>query len=681
MTEAPSRLIGVDVGGTFTDVVAIDEDGRVRVAKVPTNLASSDRSVLQGAEEVGVALATAFNVASTAGLNAVITRNLPKVAFLTTLGHRDILDKGRGWRPFEYLTDPSWRRGFSDASRPLVPRYLRRGIEERIGADGRVLLTLNEDEARAVLRVMKRCNVEGVAICLLHAWVNPAHEIRLRELVREELGPDVMCSLSSDVSPLAKEYPRASTTTVDVLMKIKYTDYTARLQSGLDDLGFQGRFNYADCSAMLIPASLAIQRPHRIVVGGPAAGTVSSAHFGSYIGRSNLLCGDVGGTSCDISVVLDGKPWVDKAFELEWDLVVNTLSTKIVTLGAGGGSIVSVGSEGQLLVGPGSAGAEPGPACYGNGGTNPTMTDTALLIGILATDRFLGGTMTLDDRLALKAFEGLDTVLPLEDRIRHAWGIGLNNIAEGLLEMSISRGIDVRDFSLVAFGAAGPMMLPGLLDLLPLESVIVPPNPGAFSALGLVSADRVFSESRTLYGVLSPEIAPKISELFETLEQEILLETGLERSDVRVVRSFDGRLRGQGFETPFVSVPDGEVTADTIQEMVTQFHDEYEKRSGTRFQRFGVEGVTYRVQVVVPSDKVDYPVIARGDAGPATPVAMRTLRWLYDGEVQAGCYERDQLRSGDLISGPAIIQEQMSTTFVPFGHNASVGDHGEIIVV
>ncbi|HZS14452.1 MAG TPA: hydantoinase/oxoprolinase family protein [Candidatus Dormibacteraeota bacterium] len=675
MSGAATRLVGVDVGGTFTDVVAIDE-GRVTATKVPTDVRSSDRSILQGAREIGADQAGVFNVASTAGLNAVITRSLPKVAFLTTIGHRDLLDKGRGWRPLEYLTDASWRRGFSDSSRPLVPRYLRRGIRERLTSDGNVLVPLDEDQARHELEVLKRCGVEGVAVCLLHAWANPVHEIRLRELVREVLG-DVECSISSEVSPLAKEYPRASTTLIDLLMKWKYRDYTSRLQAGLDELGFQGEFNYADCSAMLMPASYAMERPYRVIVGGPAAGTVASAHFGTFIGKANLLCCDVGGTSCDISLVMDGQPLASNLFELEWDLIVTTLSTEIVTLGAGGGSIVAIGKAGELLVGPGSAGADPGPACYGKGGGNPTLTDTALLIGILAPDRFLGGRMPLSKELALQAYEALDTPLPVPERIKQAWGVGLHNIAEGLLDITIRHGIDPRDFSLVAYGAAGPMTMPSLLDILPLQSVIVPPHPGEFSALGLVSSDRVFTETRTLYGVLDEAMAPRITELYRTMEQRL---QPLAEDGARFVRTFDGRLLGQGFETPFIPVPDGDLDSDAVAAMIRGFHDEYEKRSGTRFERFQVEGVTYRLQLINPSPKAEYPELGRRAAGSPPVAETVTLRHLYDREVEARVYERDALLAGDTIESPAIVREENSTTFVPPGRRLVVGDHGELVI-
>ena len=592
-----------------------------------------------------------------------------------------MLDKGRVWRPYDALTDASWRRGFGDAARPVVPRYLRRGIRERMMADGSVLVPLDEDQARHELEILRRCGVEGVAICLLHSWVNPAHEVRLRQLVHEVLG-DVPSSISSEISPLAKEYPRSTTTVIDLLMKIKYTDYTARLQDGLDQLGFQGEFNYADCSAMLVPASYAVEQPYRLVVGGPAAGTMASAHFGSVIGKSNLLCADVGGTSCDISVVLNGQPWVKDTFELEFDLLVTTLSTEIVTLGAGGGSIISIGGAGELRVGPESAGADPGPACYAKGGTRPTVTDAALLIGILAPDRFLGGKMPLRKDLSLAAFNQLDTPLPLTRRIGDAWTIGMHNVAEGLFDISIRRGLDPRDFSLVAFGAAGPMLLPCLLDLVPVESVIVPPNPGGFSAMGMLSSDQVFAQNRTLYGVLEPGLAPRISTLLQAMEHDLMERVGIEPEDAQVVRTFDARLLGQGWETPFIPLPEGEIGPDAIPQMISNFHAEYEKRNGHRFDNFPVEGVIYRVQVIIPSEKVRYDELpARPGGGRLEPSGTVTLSHLYGAETEATCYERAGLGRGDVIAGPSIVREETSTTFVPPGRQATVGERGEIVIV
>ena len=673
-----TEMIGVDVGGTFTDVVGI-EGGKIVVAKVPTDVAASDRSVLAGAEEIGVAHAHVFNLASTAGLNAVITRRVPKIAFLTTLGHRDLLDRGRLGRPLTALTDLSWRRGFSDASRPLVPRYLRRGIRERITASGEVLIALDEEQARAELDVLARCGVEGVAICLINAYVDGAHERRLRELVGEVLG-DIACSISSDVSPLAKEYPRASTTVVDAIMKVKYTEYTDRLDQGLRERGFHGKFNYADCTARLLPSDYAMERPFRLVVGGPAAGTVSSAHLGAFIGDENLVCADVGGTSCDISVVIDGEPWVNTTFELEHDLIVNALSTDIVTLGAGGGSIVWISPTGEVQVGPDSAGSTPGPACYGNGGERPTLTDAALLMGILDEGAFLGGRMPLRRDLADAAFASLDTPLPVGQRVEFAWRMGLNNVAEGILDIAIRRGIDPRDFSLVAFGAAGPMLLPGLLDLIPLRRVVVPPHPGLFSALGLVSSDLVYTDQRTSYRVLVPDAAAAIDELYRDMEAGLLERSGMPADAVRFVRTFDGRLVGQSWETPFVDVPGGPITADTLATMTATFHDAYERRNGNRFPAFPVQGVTYRVQLIVPTPKVEYETIDPGSGGAPPARGTMTVRHLYGEDVVATEYDRAALRRGDTVTGPAVVREPMSTTFVPAGRTLTTGGHGELII-
>ena len=674
-----TEMIGVDVGGTFTDAVGI-EAGKVVVAKVPTDVVPSDVSVLAGARELGVAEAAVFNLASTAGLNAIITRRIPKIAFLTTLGHRDILDRGRLVRPITALTDMSWRRGISDASQPLVPRYLRRGIRERLTAAGDVLVPLDEDQARTELRVLRRCGVEGVAICLINAYVDGRHEQRLRELVHEELG-DLPTSISSEVSPLAKEYARASTTVVDTIMKAKYGEYTGRLDKGLRSLGFGGQLNFADCSARLLPSDYAMERPYRLVVGGPAAGTMSSAHLGRFIGDENLVCADVGGTSCDISVVINGLPWVNTTFEVEHDLVVNALSTDIVTLGAGGGSVVAISANGDVQVGPDSAGAHPGPACYGQGGDQPTLTDAALLMGVLAADRFLDGRMPLREDLAQTAFESLDTRLSLPQRVRFAWEMSLNNVAEGIIDIAIRRGIDPRDFSLVAFGAAGPMLLPALLDQIPLRRVVVPPHPGLFSALGLVSSDLVYSDHRSHYTVLGPEAAPAIDAIFSAMEEGLSARARSGgASDLELVRTFDGRLVGQSWETPIVDVPAGPITVETVEAMIASFHDVYERRNGNRFPAFPVQGVTWRVQVVVPTAKVQYEAVSPGTGQPVTATRSRTIRYLYDGETTAAELERSVLGGGDQVAGPAIVREPMSTTFVPAGRTLTTGTYGELII-
>jgi N-methylhydantoinase A len=341
---------------------------------------------------------------------------------------------------------------------------------------------------------------------------------------------------------------------------------------------------------------------------------------------------------------------------------------------------VSVGRSGELLVGPDSAGADPGPACYGKGATAPTITDAALVMGVLAPDRFLGGRIPLDRARAVTAFESLNTSLPFGQRVHQAWMIGLNNVADGVADLAIRRGLDARDHSLIAFGAAGPMLLPGLLDVLPLASVIVPPNPGGFSAAGLLSADRVFSENKTLYGILTPELLPRIAATFEELEAGLLARADLGLANVAITRSFDGRLFGQSWDTPFIPIPAGQLDEDSLAVMVEAFHEEYERRNGNRFEWLPVEGVTYRVQIVIDSDKVEYPPLAARQ-GELRPSGQVVLQHLGGGDLDALTYERDALAPGDVIAGPAIIGEETSTTFVPPGRTATVGTYGEFHII
>lgn len=670
-------MMAVDVGGTFTDVVAV-KDGKIFTAKVSTRVGEVEKGVIEGANELGVADCPVFNHASTHGLNAIITRSLPKIGFLTTEGHRDVPDVGRTWRPVTALTDPSWRRTFGDADRPLVPRYLRRGIVERLKADGSVFIPLDEAQAREELRVLKRCNVEGIAICLLHAYTNAVHEARLRELVREELG-DIPCSVSSEISPLAKEYARASTTLVDVFMKIIYDTYSQRLDEGLRGSGFVGQLNFADCTANLIPAAAAMAAPFKIVFAGPAAGTVGSAHFGAVIDQPNLLCADVGGTSCDISLVTNGQPFVNTTFELEHDLIVNALSNDISSIGAGGGSIVAISSSGDIKVGPESAGALPGPACYGRGGTAPTMTDINLLAGILDPDGFAGGKMKLDLALSRRAFEQLDTPLPFDARVRYAYDIGLNNIAEGIFNIAVKYGIDPRDYALMAFGAAGPLVLPALADLIHVKSVIVPPHPGLFSALGLLSGDQAYTLSRSAYQILTPNVAPGIDAIFSEMEAQ--MRAGLAAGqEIETQRSFDAQLVGQTWETPFVAVPEGRIDEAAIRQMIKNFHDAYAARNGNRFEAIPVQGVTYRVRAVVKTAKVSYPPLKTRGSETLKPVGSSVLRYVSDQEEIAQIYRREDLCAGDVVMGPAIVREALSTTYITRNQLGTVGGYGEITI-
>jgi len=672
-------MFGVDVGGTFTDVVAF-RDGKLQVTKVPSLPEDPQRSVVEGARRLGVAGSPMFNHASTKGLNAILTRKLPKIGFLTTEGHRDMLDGGRAWRPFDGQLNPRWRRSFGDANRPLVPRYLRRGVRERMRSSGEVLLPFDAAQARAELETLRGCHIEGLAICLINSYANDAHEQALAALAREVLG-DIPISVSSEVSPRAKEFSRASTTVVDVIMKLMYGEYAHKLDAGLRGLGFAGDLNFADCTASLLPWRDALREPYKILFAGPAAGTASCRRLGEEIGEPRLICCDVGGTSTDVSLILGGDSFTNDSFEIEHDLVISALSTEVSSVGAGGGSLVDVSDSGDITVGPASAGAIPGPACYGRGGTRPTVTDACLLMGILEPRGFAGGQLELDAAASRTAFESLDTPIPLMQRVGYAYQIAINNIAEEVANVAIRHGCDPRDFSLVAYGAAGPMLLASALDTLNVKRVIVPPHPGLFSALGLLSTDLVFSDSRSHYLMLAPDSAPQIARIFEDMERKLREAVGTAAEGATVRRSFDGRLMGQTWETPFVDVPEGPVDAGTIAAMTQAFHAEYQRRNGLSMPMIPVQGVSYRVQLVLPAAKVEYPRLPAPQPG-AKPVAIgtRALHELAAGPVEALIYSREQLPRGACVAGPAIIQEALCTTLVGPGQQATVGALGELYI-
>ena len=673
-------LFSVDVGGTFTDVVMV-RDGDIHVTKVPSNAAATHLPVIEGARRLGVQDAAVFNHASTKGLNAVLTRSLPKIGFVTTQGHRDMLDAGRCMRPMDNQTDARWHRPFGDAARPLVRRYLRRGIHERILATGAVLIGLDEAQARAELEILKRCGIQGLAICLINSFVNPAHEQALLALAREVFGPGFPVSASFQVGPRAKEYARASTTVIDVMMKLIYDDYAHVLDSQLRAAGFAGNLNFADCTAALIPWRDAVSAPHRILFAGPAAGAAACRGLGAAIGDGNLIGCDVGGTSTDVTVLVNGAPFINDSFEIEHDLLVNTLSTEVASVGAGGGSIDSVSPSGDLRVGPQSAGATPGPACYGRGGTRPTVTDACLLMGILDPDGFADGQIRLDAAAAGAAFDSLECRMSQAERVRFAWKIAQNNIAEEISRCALRHGLDTRDFSLMAFGAAGPMLLAGVLELVKARRLIVPPHPGLFSAIGLLSTDFVYANSRSQYLMLMPDTGPQLEAIFGALEAQLRerLNLGDAAAEVTIRRSFDGRLAGQSWETPFINVDPAALKARGPAALTDEFHAEYARRNGVSFAQIPVQAVTWRVQMIVATEKLAWRALPAGTGKP-TPIGQRTLRHLDAEEITAPVYQRAALGAGDTIAGPALIIEPLATTLIIPRQVARIGTVGEIVI-
>lgn len=673
-------MIGIDVGGTFTDIITMNKKGEILTAKLPTNPDNRELAVIEGASIFASESDPILNHASTAGLNAILTRNLPKIGFLTTIGHRDILDMARAWRPMEEQTNPLWRRGCGDASSPFVDRYLRRGIQERITSKGEILIPLDEKQARAEINVFKNCDVKGIAICLINAYINGNHEQKLRDLICEIMGETFPVSISCDVSPLAKEYERASTTVIDVYMKIVFGKYLNKVTEGVSKFGFSGNLNIADSAADLVPFEFAMKKPSRIMYSGPAAGIKASTHFGELIDESEIICCDIGGTTSDIGLIKSGKPTVKATFEVEHDVIVNTLAIQIWSIGQGGGTIAHVNSAGELLVGPQSAGSDPGPACYGKGGQQPTITDACLLSGILRTEAFLGGEMSLYPDLSRQTFDQLATNTELAEKVRQVYELGLHNIAEGILGVTVERGIDPRDYALFAYGSAGPMLVPQLMERLGVGKVIIPPFPGVYSALGLASTDMVYSESKSAYIELEShqKTAEKINHVFSTMEESLMQQINpKDREHVQVVRSFDGWYEGQTWETPFIPAPLETITEESIDTMLSNFHVGYQEMWGNMFPFLPVIATTYRTMLVLPTPKLEYPQLPRRKKGKMIG-QQKKLQYISDSQLTINEYQRDTLLHGDEIEGPAIIREPKCTIMVCSGQSARVGKYGEI---
>ncbi len=356
------------------------------------------------------------------------------------------------------------------------------------------------------------------------------------------------------------------------------------------------------------------------------------------------------------------------------------MANEIFTIGAGGGSIVHVSPTGQLTIGPDSVGANPGPACYNKGGDKLTVTDLFLLVGILDAKNFLGGEIPLDIKLAEKAVERLDIKLTNEEKVRYSYQLTLYNIQESIANVCLSLGIDPRDYSLIAYGSGGPMIIPSIMEELGVKRIIIPPNPGAFSALGLLSSDLVFTNERTAYTILTPDKADSIDQVYRELETEMLNQIG-KQTDFEVERTFDGMYAGQTWTTALVSVPPGKISKETIKQMVSNFNSEYEKRTGNSFEYIPIMGVNYRSRIIKKLPKVEYKSIPKRTNG--KPEVKREIKLSYlknsDGSlIIANEYDRSQLQCEDIIIGPAIIRETVSTTHIVKGQKGTIGLYGEI---
>jgi N-methylhydantoinase A len=674
--------IGIDVGGTFTDLVAIDQSGAATLAKVPSTPVDPSLGVIEGLTELATKLKLDRNRllsrtdrivhGTTVATNALLESKGARTGLLTTEGHRDVIEMREGLKDDRYnlrLPPPE----------QLVPRHLRLGVRERLRADGRIEVPLDMaslDEAIATLRAAR---VEAVAVCYFHAWRDASHERQTAEILARAL-PDVYVSLSSSVLPQIKEFERVSTTIVNAYVGPVVSRYLARLEARLVEAGYRGPTLIIQSHGGVAPIAEAGRLAAGGVLSGPAGGVAGSVHAARLIGHKNLIPVDMGGTSTDICLVVEGEAALVMDRKIgEHRIALGSLD--IATLGAGGGSIATVDAGGILHVGPQSAGAMPGPVCYGQGGTAATVTDANLVLGYLDPERFLGGARRLDKMAAEQAVDRVAASLGVE-RLQAAHGIHRivnTNMAEGVRLVSVRRGVDPRRFALFAFGGAAGLHATDIARQLGLGKVIVPRVAAVLSAWGMLATDLRFEVSKSHIGDTRALDGGAVKALFDDMEAEGLAR--LRRSftgPTRTSRAVDMRYGEQVFEIA-VPLDDGArgvdwSLADPLPQIVERFHRRHEALYTYAMPEQESVLVNARVTVTGVLDELPREP-SLPEAPPAPPYASRSI-YLDGGFAEASVFDFDALAPGQVISGPAIAESTMTTVLLRPGDQAAVTERG-----
>jgi N-methylhydantoinase A len=681
-----SVRLAVDIGGTFTDATLVDEEsGSVAIAKVLTTPADPSEGFMAAVERALAERDTragdvSFVVhATTVATNAIIEGKIARSGFVTTDGFRDLLEIARQVRPSLYDTR-------FEKAKPLVPRDRAVGVRERLGPTGEVLVPLEEQSVREAAALLRREEVESVAVCLLHSYVNPAHEQRIGVILAEEL-PGVPVSLSAEVAPEFREYLRASTTVINAAIRPVVERYLERIERRLAEAGVRAKLLVMQSSGGVFSADAARGRPVFMVESGPAAGVIASAYLGETLGRPDILSFDMGGTTAKVGLIQDGRPSVTKDYNVGGHAgagiggmslsgyPVRTPVVDLVEIGAGGGSIAWVDSGGLLRVGPQSAGADPGPVCYGRGGTEPTVTDANLVLGRLNPRYFLGGELELDLDAAAHA---------IEDRCAEPLGLSLVEAANGIVEIanaamvnalhliSVQRGYDPRDFVLIGFGGAGPVHANALARDAEMPTLLIPRSPGIFSATGLLTTDLKRDAAMTIMRRLD-DLAPEETESafaeLEAVGREELEREGLGAESMEFVRQIDLRYVGQSYE---LTVPAGD-------RLLLRFHEEHERTYGFAAPAEPVEVVSLRLTSVGRIAKPPPQELGRG--GAVEPKEQRQVYFAEaGGYVDCPIYDRYALPAGAAFRGPAVVEEFDSTTVVHPGFSLEVDQTGNLLV-
>jgi len=672
-------VVAVDVGGTFTDAVAIGGEGGIRVAKVPSTpedpslglIAAVRELADQGVAPVEIQL---LSHGTTVATNAILTGRLGRVVLIATEGFRDILGFRGGSRPDIYSLAPT---------RPsdLVDRDDRLEVHERLGGDGSVVARLTRAEIRRIVDEVAARAPEAVAVTLLFSYLDDSHEKLLGEALRRRL-PGVPVTLSSEIAREFREYPRTATAALNAGLRPIVGRYLLDARRRTSELGVTSPFLVMQSNGGCVPAERAAREAHRLLLSGPAGGVTGLLALGRRHGVDKLVSLDMGGTSLDVCLVQGGIPPVVPTQEVDGHPILSP-SVDIETVGAGGGSIASVDRSGRLRVGPQSAGADPGPACYGRDGGDATVTDAHVVAGTLGPTTPLAGRMTLDVEAARRVVGrvGEDLGLSLDAAAKGILAVTLAHTSRALRRVSVERGIDPREYTIVAFGGAGPLHAAMLLRELGMAGVLVPTHPGLFSAAGLVAADLRIDDARTLLWSLEPgrfdDVLAWYRESATRLRAQ-LREDGVPRSRTRVVASTDCRYAGQGYE---LTVPLPQVSRTGLRALRHDFDELHRSVYGHANPDQEIELVAVRLAAFGELPTPEAPEIARGRAAPPTAARLGTRRVLLPTEaraVRATVWDRATLRAGNRIAGPAIVEQMDSTTVVLPGQRVTVETSGDM---
>lgn len=678
--------IGIDVGGTFTDVVLIDDtSGHVHYTKVLTTHQDLAEGVIQGIDRVltniGRSLSSADTVVhgTTIGTNALIERRGARTGLITTQGFRDVLEIARVERPDGGLYDI-----FVDLPAPLVPRYLRTEVGERIGAAGDVVRPLDEQSVVEAATALRQHGVESVAVSLIFSFRNPAHEQRIREIC-EEIFPAASVSLSSEIAPEFREYERTSTTVINAYLQPVVTRY-------LNNLGQRLEQCYGDVDLRIMQASGGSMTPDvakhhavNLVNSGPAGGAQAAAYIGRLTGDQKIISVDMGGTSFDIGLVDGGKARVSSESTVE-GFPVKVPMLDVHAIGAGGGSIAWLDAGGALNVGPDSARSDPGPACYGRGGDRPTVTDANLVLGRLNPDYFLGGEMTLYLDLAREAIRQ-HIAEPMGLSVEQAAGgiirVVNANMIRGISTSLVKRGYDLREFSLLPFGGAGALHAVELAQEMNMRRVIVPPYPGTLSALGVLVADTRYDYVATFAREEGAFSSGELQQGLQALEergQRQLRAQNVADADIVIEWTADLRYQGQSYELNTPIPHKTSLTERDLQDVIARFHDLHYQVYAYGSVDERVEFINLRVAAIGKVPEVR--LAAQNGSGAAQPAPIRRQQVYYPaaGFVEASVYRREALQAGQRLDGPCLIEEIASTAVVPPQAQVEVDAFGCLIV-